>query len=170
MAKEIILTQSKVAVVDNIDFEWLNQWKWYAAHRKTKSGDLWYAVREIHPDTCVLMHRIIAKRACLPPAEHYDHKDHDGLNNRRSNLRPATRTQNLGNQRKTANRSSSFKGVSWDESRNRWRAQICIENRRRFLGRFSKEEDAADAYAIAAHELFGEFTNTTLDRPFKEKA
>jgi hypothetical protein len=86
-----------------------------------------------------------------------DHRDHDGLNNQRYNLRPATKKQNARNSRRHCDGSSRFKGVSWDKSRGRWRAQITVNGKMRMLGRFAGEADAARVYDAAAAEAFGEF-------------
>lgn len=86
-----------------------------------------------------------------------DHKDHDGLNNQRSNLRPATRPQNNANSRKRAGTSSWFKGVCWEKRRLRWQAQIMVDGRTRFLGYFDDEFEAAEAYDAAALWEWGEF-------------
>jgi hypothetical protein len=92
----------------------------------------------------------------MPGAAQIDHRDGDGLNNRRENLRPATRTQNNANQRKYRG-TSRYKGVSWDVSSRRWRARIHCDHRETSLGQFTSEADAARAYNAAALEHFGEY-------------
>ncbi len=97
--KEIILTQGQVALVDDEDFEYLNQWKWHA-QRITSSDHLWYAKTVM--DGCpVMMHRVL-----LLPSHGWsvDHIDGDGLNNRRANLRLATHQQNMMNSRRRTDR------------------------------------------------------------------
>lgn len=90
-----------------------------------------------------------------------DHKNGNGLDNRRSNLRFCTNAQNQHNQRKWGSRSgkplsSRYKGVSWHR-RGHWRAKIQAQGKRRYLGQFQSEEAAARAYDRAARELHGEF-------------
>lgn len=84
-----------------------------------------------------------------------DHIDGDRANNRISNLRPATRTQNLANSRRSSANTSGFKGVS--RCRDKWRASIRKDGKSFHLGVFDTREAAADRYAKAATEKFGEF-------------
>ena len=93
--KELPLTQGKAALVDDADFEWLSQWKWTAMRAK----DTWYAVRKPYVGKVrltVMMHRQIAN---TKDGMHTDHRDGNGLNNQRTNLRSATPTQNQHNRR-----------------------------------------------------------------------
>lgn len=152
--RTIPLTQGKEALVDDQDYEFLNQWKWYADKRK----HTWYASRnrrksEGSPRT-ILMHE-----ALLPDSKGVDHKDGDGLNNQRSNLRPASTAQNNRNTTKRANTSSRFKGVYWHKSTGKWQARIGtgVSGQHIYLGEFESELDAAKAYNKAAAEKFGEF-------------
>ena len=95
-----------------------------------------------------------------------NHRNHDGLDNRRDNLRPATQTQNNGNQRCTRG-VSRFKGVSWYERHGKWFARIQHEGRRRSIGYFKDELVAAEAYDAAARELFGEYACVNFPVPQK---
>lgn len=89
-----------------------------------------------------------------------DHINHDGLDNRRANLRVVTPGQNQANKRKYARESTSrFKGVSL-AANGKWRAQLSVSRRKMFLGDFESEEDAARAYDAAAVHHFGEFAAT----------
>lgn len=100
-----------------------------------------------------MMHREIAG-AC----QHVDHDDGDGLNNRRSNLKPGSCSQNLMNQSKWRGRKtlSRFKGVSSGNRHHKWRAYIKLDGRQIWLGYFDIEEEAAEAYNSAAIQLFGD--------------
>ena len=151
--REIVLTQGKVALVDDEDFELVSQWKWCAMRGK----HTWYAVRGCADGKSVLMHREIFGADAGVKCQ-IDHKDGNGLNNKRENLRIATQSQNNANARNRLNTSSPYKGVCWDNARNAWLARIS-EN---FLGRFSSEEDAAKAYDKAAIERFGEYARTNF--------
>lgn len=99
----------------------------------------------------------------IPPGFEIDHIDGDGLNNRSSNLRLATSSQQKRNRGVQSNNQSGLKGVFWHKSRGRWRSQIVVgrgENGKpiyRFLGYFDAAEDAAAAYREAEVKHFGEF-------------
>lgn len=151
--KEIKLTQGKVALVDDEDFESLNAYKWCAS----KHHNTFYAVRTTirvgGKQTKVRMHWDIMDGKSI------DHIDHDGLNNQRANLRFCTNSQNLMNTRKQDNTSSVYKGVSWYKRTGKWLAQIQINNKGISLGYFDSEIDAAKAYNNKAIEFFCEFAN-----------
>jgi hypothetical protein len=153
--REIPLTQGKVALVDDADFEWLSQWKW---HADTGGSGLWYA--RGGPSSGDYMHRIILS---APRGISVDHRDLDGLNNRRSNLRLATRNDNQHNRGPMSGSTSKFVGVSWDSTRDMWRAQICNSGRNFALGRFRSEVEAAKSYDRAARRLHGEFARCNFD-------
>jgi HNH endonuclease len=96
----------------------------------------------------------------MPDAGEIDHINGDCLDNRRENLRKATRSQNMANQPKIGGTwSSHYKGVTWFKQRQKWRAQIKIEGRNHHLGLFINEDDAAKAYDEAAFQAFGEFAH-----------
>ena len=105
----------------------------------------------------MLLHRLVMR---APDEVEVDHRLGDHLDNRRSMLRLANDSQQVHNRRKSAGRSSRFKGVSRCGSKSRpWRAVIggFGKIKQRVLGTFELEEDAARAYDVAARELFGEF-------------
>ncbi len=152
----IPLTRGHSAVIDESDFELVKSFKWYWVSSKMESG---YARTSIplgrkgmkrgvrRPRVTVTMHEL------LMGTKDVDHRDGDGLNNRRINLREATRQQQCQNRR--ALRGKSYKGVSrW---KNRWRARIRNGDKFIFIGYFKEECDAALAYNFMAEELFGEF-------------
>lgn len=149
--KEISLTQGKMALVDDSDYEELGQWKWYAM-RTASHRDRWCAARCV-PTGNGRQANIYMHRAILKPASgvFIDHIDGDGLNNQRSNLRLATNQENCRNQRVRRNNTTGYKGVfKWH---NRWGAKI----QEYYLGLFNTPEEAATAYNEAANELFGEY-------------
>jgi len=158
--KEIPLSQGKFALVDDEDFDFLMQWKWHFF----KTGNSLYAGRGKHlgyfngkkKGTTILMHREINK---TPDGFDTDHIDGNGLNNQKSNLRTATRSQNQRNRsRKSPNKSSKFKGVSWQKQAGKWHASIRIGDKTIHLKNHDKEVDAAKAYNVAAIKYFGEFS------------
>lgn len=163
--REIELTRGKVALVDDADFEWLNQWKWTAFKSRTK----WYAIRCVRKGATkafIFMHRLVS--GIVRP----DHADGNGLNNQRHNLRAANSSQNSGNMGLPRHNTSGFKGVSWDRSKNKWQANIRIFGRQKNLGRFSSPALAALAYDAAAANHFGKFArlnfpNNTEHKPSK---
>lgn len=151
--KKIPLTQGKFALVDDEDFTHLSSFKWYAQ----KIGFTFYAVRMIRlPDyrrTSLPMHRAI-----LNPKPHQgvDHRDCNGLNNTRKNLRIATQTQNLRNARLRSDSVTGFKGVSLRRN-GRFMATITYGGKGHHLGHFNTAEAAYVAYCKAAVKHFGEF-------------
>ncbi len=150
--KTISLTQGKVALVDDKNFDRLNLHKWCAAKYRRGGRDIFYAVRQAKGAT-VYMHREII--GCDSPM--VDHKDSDGLNNQEHNLRAATRANNSSNSRKRPGCASQFKGVYWRKDRECWKAAIRKGTQFFFLGLYDDETEAAHAYDTAAIRHFGEF-------------
>ena len=158
----IPLTQGKFAIVDDEDFELLNRWKWFAR----KSEKTFYATRNATAKDCVgrrtiRMHRVVLG---LEPKDKRisDHRNHNGLDNRRENLRIATRLQNQQN-RKSQKGISIYKGVHWDNINKKWRSQIQQNYKRFHLGEFETEIEAAKSYDVAARKLFGEFAKLNFE-------
>lgn len=103
------------------------------------------------------MHRMILAGSCI------DHINGDGLDNRKANLRSCSRAENLHNTRKTARPCSSrFKGVRFHRRHGKYLAEIQAHGKRRYLGCFESEEDAARAYDSAARRLHGQFARLNL--------
>jgi hypothetical protein len=154
--KLIPLTQGQFAKVDDADFEWLNQWKWYAA--KTHNGRQWMACRDFKNKTGskhISMHRLIL--GLIDPRIEGEHKDGDSLNNQRCNLRPATKSQNQFNTNRSTRNTSGYKGVSFDRPRGKWKAAIKIDGKSKYLGSYGSPQEAADAYRSFAKAVCGEF-------------
>lgn len=161
----ITLTQGKVALVDDVDYEFLGQWKWRALKANRKDLECaWYAIRTTaRPNRkCIYMHREVLRLAGFSEVPQGDHQDANGLNNQRLNLRPATSNQNHWNRRKRNGCSSQFKGVYWHKKTKKWVARIFCLGKYYFLGTFDDEMDAAKAYDTAAIQRFGEFANLNL--------
>lgn len=154
MTKEIQLTQGKVAIVDDCDYEYLSQFRWHAQ----QTHNIWYAVRSLPrvdgKQKAELMHRIILD---APKGSDVDHIDGDGLNNQRGNLRVASRAQNLWNRRRSARNTSGYTGVSWDKGIGKWTAYISEGGKTRHLGCFATAEEAAVARNSVAIQIYGEF-------------
>lgn len=154
MSREIKLTQGKATLVDDDDFEWLSQWKWYA----NKQGNKYYAMRNVSIGNgrhrVIRIHREIIQ---TPEGMYTDHIDGDGLNNQKSNLRICTNQQNQFNRGGSNGTSSKYKGVHWYKQTKRWHARIKINGGLNHIGYFNNEEEAAIAYNEAAVKYYGEF-------------
>ncbi len=145
---KIPLTQGYFALVDADDYEKLSQYKWHV----NRKGDMLYACRS-EKGKKIKMHRQILN---APPGMHCDHINHNGLDNRKANLRLCTPQQNACN-RRPLERTSKYKGVHWDSLSRKWRAEIKHNGRTIHIGFYDYEQDAAIAYDDYAIELFGEF-------------
>lgn len=151
--REIQLTQSQIALVDDEDFTWLIQWKWYAIWNGKFYAARWRADgREGH----LLMHRQILN---APTGQECDHRNGDGLDNQRCNLRLCSTAQNQHNSRIHVDNTSGIKGVDFLKANGMWRVRIAVKNDRKFVGYFSSKEDAARARSEAARRYHGEFAN-----------
>lgn len=160
--KEILLTQGQVALVDDWNYERVNQYKWYA----TRVGETFYAVRWIKLRSAkdareiglprggkIQMHRFIMN---TPQGMETDHVNHNPLDNQEHNLRNCTHIQNIRNQFYNKG-TSKYKGVTWHKYAKKWMASIRRNGESVHLGYFSNEGEAAKAYDAKAVELFGEF-------------
>lgn len=150
---EIPLTKGKFAVIDASDLHIVAGFEWHVGRKR----ELDYAESIINGRT-VLMHRLLMN---AEQGDDVDHRDSNGLNNVRSNLRVCTRQQNMMNRRKLKIGSSRYKGVCLSKpGRTRpWLASIKINRKSKNLGWHATEEDAARAYDKSAKELFGEFAH-----------
>ena len=151
--KQIPLTQGKVSIVDDEDFEIVGRFKWYAL----KDGNHFYAVRNKKPSGTgtIWMHRIIMD---CPKGKDVDHINRNGLDNRKGNLRVCTRGENLANTFTYKNNKSGFKGVSWYKKRNLWIAHITTNHKGITLGYFKDKYDAAKAYNESSLKYHKEFS------------
>jgi hypothetical protein len=109
------------------------------------------------------MHQVIAGRTGI--TSNPDHKDRDGLNNQRDNLRVATHAQNDQNRGLRRDNTSGYKGVSWRKDKKKWQAHIKVNQHARHLGYFKSKLTAAKVYDTAAIRYFGKFAalNFPLD-------
>ena len=141
--KNVKLTYNKFALVDNQDFELLNQWKWYAH----KDGNTYYAVRGIRKKDKVFrifMHRVILGLK-YKDGKITDHSNRDGLDNRRENLRVISVAKNAQNHRKYSQNTSGYNGVYWSIPNKKWKAQIMVNKRGIYLGYYDDINDAIKA-------------------------
>ena len=142
--KSIPLTKGKIALVSDQDHWLVKQFSWYADQKH----NMWYAQSSYvynGKSIKIYMHRLLAG---FPPFW-LDHKNHNGLDNRRGNLRPATRSENQANSRRR------IKGFI--RSGNKWRAVIQVNKKHINLGCFSTTKAAHAAYLRATKQYFGEF-------------
>jgi len=155
--KEIQLTQGKVAIVDDDDFEYLNQWKWFANNQCGK----FYARTNIPNKNgkrgSILMHRLILK--ILKSKLQVDHLNHITLDNRKCNIRVCTQSENLQNCNKYNNNTSGYKGVNYNKINKKWQASIGVNKAKIYIGSYINPIDAAKAYNEAAIKYHGEFAN-----------
>lgn len=158
--RHIALTQNQIAIVDAADYDWLMQWNWCAQKRE---DGRYYVLRyeRLPVKRWIYMHRVLLN---CKDNELADHKNGNGLDNRRENLRTTDYTGNSRNERMNKRNTSGFKGVGWMKElkrRNggRWYACIVVNAKRIFLGYHPTKEDAARAYNEAAIKHHGEFAN-----------
>lgn len=148
--KRIKLSQGKFTLVDDDDFKWLSEWKWYF-----NKG---YAVRNssyiLGKRITLFMHREILR---VPVEMFTDHIDGDELNNRRGNLRICTKSENARNRKILSINASGYKGVNWRKLEKKWQAHIKVNGIQIHLGYFTTAQEAACVYDRAALKYFGEF-------------
>ena len=145
----IALTQGKFAIVDSEDYGRVNKYKW-SAFRKSYT---YYAFRRKNGKVICMHREIMGAEGGLV----VDHIDHNGLNNRRGNLRVCSMRENSRNRRPGKKKASIYKGVIRSKRDNMWTARIKYDGKRIYLGTFEREIDAAKAYDLKAAECFGEF-------------
>lgn len=144
--KEIQLTQGKIALIDDEDFDMVSAHKWYY------NGD-GYARSGKH----VLLHRLILN---AKSDEYVDHKNRNGLDCRRDNIRLCTKSENGMNRGLDKDNTSGFKGVTFNRNCKKFQAQIKANGKYFYLGLFDNAEQAGKAYDEAALRLFGKFART----------
>jgi len=160
--KTIPLTQGKVALVDDEDYEYLNQWKW----RAHKNGNTYYAIRTAckSKEQTIYMHRVILNAS---NGVDVDHINSNGIDNQKLNLRLCSRSENIKYQRLSCNNTTGFKGVSFNKQKcgKPYRARISLNNKNIFLGYYSTAKEAAQVYDKAALKYHGKFalTNKMLE-------
>lgn len=158
---EIPLTQGMVATIDEDDYELVSKYRWFAdnscktyyARANTRNK---YTGKRGH----ISMHRLILGF----PDKKVDHKDGNGLNNTRGNLRLANDSENAWNRSvREIDRASRYKGVSYIKRNGNWSAGICVNGTELSVSGFKKDIDAAIAYDSMARHYYGRFAKTNFD-------
>jgi hypothetical protein len=158
-----------VAIVDDMDFDYLNTHSWSALI--VRNGSV-YAYRKNHAggkSVNVLMHREIYERSYGQPLssdvfiDHIGQGEVNGLDNRRSNLRLATNSQNQCNGRIKRTNKSGFKGVHWRDDKKTFHAVIRLNGKPKHIGYFDSAISAAKAYDEAARRMFGEYARPNFE-------
>ena len=160
MTVEIPLTKGYVALVDEQDAaRVLAAGPWFA--RPDRQTQLVYATH--HAGRGRDGRRTESLHTFVTGWPFVDHRNGNALDNRRANLREATRSQNSANRRVPRTNKCGLKGVRFEAKR--WRADIKVGGTSRYLGRFDTAEDAARAYDVAAREAWGEFAALNFPLP-----
>ena len=165
MSKEIKLTRGRVAIVDDKFFSWLNQWQW---HLHESSGKLFYAARacwnkQQKKSYVIFMQREILHLDYKDPREVL-HRNFKTLDNRFENIRVCSHSEHQITMKKWSTITSSrYKGVSFNEQRNKWEAYAMKDYKKYRAGFFEVEIDAAKARDKLALELFGDIARLNFD-------
>lgn len=159
MSKKIALTQGRYTIIDSIDFEWLNQYRWqvdsdgYAVRRMLKG--------EGHRNGKIRMPRFIVNP---PKGMVVDHINGNKLDNRRENLRVCTQAENARNRKVTKRNKCGYKGIYWVERDKRWKGYIHVKGKGLHLGYFKTLLEGAQAYDQAALKYFKEFAHLNFPK------
>ena len=149
MSKYIEITQGQKTLVDDEDYDYLNQWRWNASwSNNTKS----FRVRRFTISGTIYLHRVIMN---APKDFQVDHINHDTLDNRKENLRLVTNSQNMINRRVQSNNTSGVKGVY--KNGNKFVAQIWIDGKSQYLGIYKNFKDAEIARRDAEIKIHGQY-------------
>ncbi len=156
--KEIELTQGFKALVDDEDYPLLSRHSWHVIH----SGKTQHYATMTFRGMAILMHHLIVPSKTTGPRRYLDHSNGNGCDNRKENLRFASRSENARNCTAQVGTSSKFKGVCWHKGRQQWTAGIWLEGRRQHLGYYEDEILAALVYDEEALKQFGRFSRLNI--------
>lgn len=156
--KRIPLTKGEYATVDDSDYEWLMQWKWTLDKREVGTSYAYRTVIGPNGPTSLRMHQLIMDSYS---GVEVDHIDGNGLNNQRSNLRLASRSEQAWNAKGLG---KGMKGVTFQKRLRKrpWQARIAYNGKQMHLGYYTTEKEAGEAYDFAAILLFGDFAKTNV--------
>lgn len=157
--KKIPLTKGKVALVDDDDFAFLSQWKWCSdskgyAFRSEKRSETGRLKRK-----GIYLHRVVMGS---PEGKQIDHINGDILDNRKSNLRVASHSENMRNRKLQKNNSTGYKGVWFNKKKGLFVATIKIDGKTRTIKHTRTAEEAAEAYNVKAQEVYGSFARINV--------
>lgn len=150
--KRIKLTTGRYVLVDSEDFEWLNQWKW----RENSQGYASRNIRKGKRQGLLFMHKLITG---TDKGTIVDHINRNPLDNRRSNLRAVTATENNINRKVSSSNNTGFAGICWHKKANKWSVEIKAYGKRYYIGLFEDMADAIGARFTSELEYFGVLTN-----------
>ena len=152
--KRIPLTHGRFALVDDNDYESVFRFRWHVSKGYARASMHMGMIGGKQKRAGMFLHQLIMRP---PTGTEVDHRNHNGLDCRRDNMRNCTHARNSMNRSKTKVTGSQFKGVSWDKANAKWKAQIMLDGKQIHLGRFIDETEAARAYDVKAKELFSDF-------------
>ena len=157
--KEIQLTQGFVALVDDEDYERVNQFKWHIKN-SSRNPKNQYAERSFVENgkyKAQFMHRLILGN--IPESMIIDHKNHIGYDNRKENLRTCTHVENQRNSTSHNSKYSIYKGVYYEHKLRKFKTSVKVNGKTKHIGVYTYELDAAKAYDEAVKIHYGEFAN-----------
>lgn len=149
LMKTIPVSKGQFAIVDDEDYQVLSQFKWCVNKGYAMRMSPMVNKSKRH---CIYMHRVL-----LPTKFEVDHINGNRLDNRKANLRKATRSENMRNRKIAKNNKSGFKGVWFNTKRDRWVAYIKFDNKTHVLAHTANKHEAAHIYNQFAEQIFGEF-------------
>lgn len=147
------LTRGYEAIIDAADVPLVSGIRWFVSIKK-HTEYAWSWVRADSGRYQIIMHRELLSAA---PGTEVDHKNHNGLDNRKENLRIATTSENRRNSLLQTRRNGRLKGAGWHKHSKKWRGYIALDGKQKSLGYFHSEQEAHDAYVLAAKSHWGEW-------------